>query len=62
MRDLKVALRALRRDWSGGELGVLALALVVSVASVASVGFFTDRIHMFQNIFNTLPWIYKHLP
>ena len=44
MRDLKVALRALRRDWSGGELGVLALALVVSVASVASVGFFTDRI------------------
>lgn len=44
MPELRAALRALRRDWSGGELGVLALALVVSVASVASVGFFTDRI------------------
>ena len=47
MRDnslLKLALRMLVRDWRAGELRVLALALVVAVASVTSVGFFADRI------------------
>jgi len=34
----------LRRDWYAGELRVLMLALIVAVASVTSVGFFTDRI------------------
>ena len=38
------AARMLRRDWRAGELGVLALALVVAVASVTSVGFFADRV------------------
>jgi len=37
-------LRALRRDWQSGELRVLAVALLIAVASVAAVGFFTDRI------------------
>lgn len=43
-RSLGLALTTLRRDWRGGELTVLAVALVVAVASVASVGFFTSRI------------------
>ncbi|MFZ1829090.1 MAG: ABC transporter permease, partial [Candidatus Competibacteraceae bacterium] len=40
----RMAWRALRRDWQSGELRVLAIALVIAVASVAAVGFFTDRI------------------
>ncbi|MCB1921801.1 MAG: hypothetical protein KDJ28_17770, partial [Candidatus Competibacteraceae bacterium] len=40
----RMALRALGRDWQSGELRVLAIALVIAVASVAAVGFFTDRI------------------
>lgn len=40
----RMALRALFRDWQAGELRVLAVALVIAVASVAAVGFFTDRI------------------
>lgn len=34
----------LARDWRAGELRILALALVVAVASVTSVGFFADRV------------------
>ena len=34
------------RDWRAGELRLLALALVVAVASVASVGFLADRIRL----------------
>jgi len=44
MKQLVFALRALKRDFYAGELRVLALALIVSVASVTAVGFFTDRI------------------
>lgn len=43
-RSLRMAVSALRRDWRGGELTVLAVALVVAVGSVSSVGFFTSRI------------------
>lgn len=43
MRSFIFALRALRRDWRAGELTVLILALLVAVASVTSVAFFTDR-------------------
>lgn len=43
-RALPFAFRALRRDWRAGELRVLVVALVVAVASVTSVGFFTDRL------------------
>lgn len=42
--QVRFALRSLKRDRSSGELRVLALALVVAVASVTAVGFFTDRI------------------
>jgi putative ABC transport system permease protein len=41
---LKFALRNLRRDLKSGELAVLLLALLVAVASLTAVGFFTDRI------------------
>ena len=37
-------LRMLLRDWRAGELRVLALALVIAVASVTSVAFFADRV------------------
>jgi putative ABC transport system permease protein len=42
---LRFALRGLRRDWRAGELRVLLLALVVSVAAVTAVAFFTDRVY-----------------
>lgn len=38
------SLRMLRRSLRAGELRVLLVALVVAVASVTSVGFFTDRV------------------
>src|ERR1700704_5185822 len=34
----------LSRDWRAGELRVLAIALVVAVASITSVAFFADRV------------------
>ncbi len=43
---MRMALRALRRDGQSGELRVLAVALLIAVASVAAVGFFTDRIQL----------------
>jgi putative ABC transport system permease protein len=36
--------RMLWRDWRGGELTILAVALVIAVTSITAVGFFTDRI------------------
>ncbi|MCB1959707.1 MAG: FtsX-like permease family protein [Rhodocyclaceae bacterium] len=44
MTLLRLALRMLRRDLRAGELHLLGLALVVAVASLASVGFLTDRV------------------
>lgn len=44
MKSYLLALRLLRRDWRAGELRLLVTALVIAVASVTSVGFFTDRI------------------
>lgn len=41
-----LSLRMLLRDWRAGELRVLAAALVVAVAGVTSVSFFTDRIRL----------------
>lgn len=44
MKALRTAARFLRRDWRAGELRLLATAVVVAVASVTAVSFFTDRI------------------
>lgn len=42
--DVALAVRLLRGDWHRGELAVLAAALVLAVASVATVGLFADRV------------------
>src|SRR5689334_24662246 len=41
---MRLAWRLLARDWRAGELRVLIAALVLAVASVGTVGFFTDRV------------------
>jgi len=41
---VQLAWRLLSRDWRAGELRVLIAALVLAVASVGTVGFFTDRV------------------
>ena len=43
--NLTLAMRFLRREWRAGELRVLLFALVIAVASVTSVSFFTDRVY-----------------
>lgn len=43
-RYLALGLRALKRDWRSGELSLLAIALVIAVTAVASVGFLSDRV------------------
>ena len=44
-REMKLAVRLLWRDHRAGELALITVAIVVAVASVTSVGFFTDRVH-----------------
>src|ERR1700683_399519 len=44
MRSLKLALRALRREWRSGELAVLWLSMSIAVAALSGVGFLVDRI------------------
>ena len=41
---MRQSLRMLVRDWRAGELRILAMALVVAVASICSVAFFADRV------------------
>ena len=41
---LGLAARMLARDWRAGEQRLLALALIVAVASLTTVGFFADRV------------------
>ncbi len=44
IRTLRLSLRFLRREWHAGELTTATLALIIAVASVSAVGFFTDRV------------------
>jgi putative ABC transport system permease protein len=39
-----LAVRLLARDWKAGETLVLLIALLVAVAAMSAVGFFTDRV------------------
>jgi putative ABC transport system permease protein len=41
---MRLALRLLWREWRAGEIRVLLAALVVAVAAVTTVSFFTDRV------------------
>jgi len=50
MNRIVFSLRYLLRDWRSGELRIIALALVIAVASLTTVGFFTDRIEQAMEI------------
>jgi len=43
--EILFALRMLWREWRAGELSLLAAAVVIAVAGVTTVGFFTHRVH-----------------
>ncbi len=42
--NLSLSLRLLWREWKGGELRLLLIALVIAVTASCAVGFFTDRV------------------
>jgi len=44
MKSLRFSLLSLRRDLRAGELSVLLAAIVLAVAAMTAVGFFTDRV------------------
>lgn len=39
-----LALRLIKREWRGGELRLLLIALAIAVTAASAVGFFTDRV------------------
>ena len=43
--NLSFVLRLTWRDWRGGELGLLVIALMVAVGTVTAVSLFVDRLH-----------------
>ena len=43
-REIRLAWRLLARDYRAGELTLIAAAIVIAVAAVTTVGFFTDRV------------------
>ncbi len=43
--SLGLVLRLAWRDWRGGELGLLVIALMVAVGTVTAVSLFVDRLH-----------------
>ena len=49
MHELRMALRLLMRDFRAGELTLIAVAVIIAVAGVTTVGFFTDRVQLALN-------------
>ena len=47
--ELRMALRLLMRDFRAGELTLIAVAVIIAVAGVTTVGFFTDRVQLALN-------------
>jgi putative ABC transport system permease protein len=43
-REIRLAGRVLARDYRAGEITLIAVAIVIAVAAVTTVGFFTDRV------------------
>ncbi len=48
-KEIRLALRLLLRDGRAGELALIAMAVVIAVAGVTTVDFFTDRVHRALN-------------
>lgn len=48
-REIRLALRLLVRDGRAGELFLIGAAVVIAVASVTTIGFFTDRVRQALN-------------
>jgi putative ABC transport system permease protein len=46
IQHIALALRLLWRDWRAGEIGLLLAAIIIAVASLTTVGFFTDRVQL----------------
>jgi putative ABC transport system permease protein len=49
LRELRMALRLLLRDFRAGELTLIGIAVIIAVAGVTTVGFFTDRVQLALN-------------
>ncbi|HSN42044.1 MAG TPA: FtsX-like permease family protein, partial [Burkholderiales bacterium] len=49
LREFGLALRLLLRDGRAGELFLIGVAVVIAVASVTAIDFFTDRVHRALN-------------
>ncbi|HYA38695.1 MAG TPA: FtsX-like permease family protein, partial [Candidatus Methylomirabilis sp.] len=45
LKNFRLALRLLVRDWRAGELRLLAVAVVIAVGAVTAIGFFNDRLN-----------------
>ena len=50
MRIFKQSLISLQRDWRSGELSLIGIAILLAVASLTSVSFFTDRVRQATEI------------
>ncbi|MDO8705923.1 MAG: FtsX-like permease family protein [Sulfuricaulis sp.] len=45
VKNFRLALRLLARDWRAGELRILAAAVIIAVGAVTAIGFFSDRLN-----------------
>jgi len=50
MKAFRLAIRSLQQDWRSAEVRILMLALIVAVAAVTAVSFFTNRIHRVMDL------------